>query len=196
MSENETKTEAAETETGAEHEFNVSKWRVGMLLATSGICRELDDNKIDEQDYGRIFKAVRLIMDPEYDDRPPIVRALESMSRGLVQNPQLLLEILKRFGVIEDFKVQPPGPSAEPVEPATSGDEGAIAYLFLTVTPDGETTGVTVASEEHPTTTGETLYLRFLAVGAPTYEEARRLALQTYELAYPALAKKFPVTVT
>lgn len=185
--ENETKTEAAETKTGTEHEFDVMKWRASMLTATAGVCRELDANEIDEDDYGRIFKAVRLIMDPEYDDRPPIVRGFDHLAQGLMQNPQLLPEILKLFGVVDAFKLQP-------VEPAQAAHGLSTAYVFLKVTSDGEVTGAAIASEEYPTTADGMLYLRLLTTGGSTFEEARRLAYETYELAYPELAKKFPVS--
>lgn len=180
-------------ETPGANEFHILPR--GYTEAALSIAETLVQYEVDPAFYPRIFKAVRLLLDPEFDDSTTIERLARSLVQTIAADPsgsvQLLRDVLGSAVSYDAF----PGAAAAPApaDPYNSPLEPGEAHVVVFVSPEGVVRHAGVFSERTPTVVdGSKTFVACTGYGK-TFDEAQANAVRNYRFACADLERIAPL---
>lgn len=196
MNENESNIPESNTPETPEEGFDSRAWRAAMLTGFVGVADALEHSGVPPEDWRRIFKAQRLLCDPDYDERTPLQRTFDNIVEGLQENPALLGQLVQMFS----RAVAGPGEIrvdvGAPREPFPAPAPGAVpveAHLFLAMNTEDGTLTAHVLPGLYPATDGKILWSHVCTSAGSSYEDAAEKVCAVYATLYPGIAQRYPV---
>lgn len=168
----------------------------GYTEAASSVAEILVHHEVDPAFYPRIFKVVRLLLDPEFDDSTAGERLMRALLEAIRTDPANAYAVLKDLlqGIGVSVVREPEAAAvAAPVHPYNPPLGPVEAHVVVFVSPEGVVRHAGVFFERTPTVSdGSKTFVACTGYGK-TFDEAQANAVRNYRFACADLERIAPL---